>query len=71
MCRSIKLLRTDAELAEYAAVRAAALQYVRKISGGRKPSQVQLAAFEAAIDEIALASSDLLAALGPKAAAAA
>jgi hypothetical protein len=71
MCRSIKLLRTDAELAEYEAVRAAALQYVRKISGVSKPSQVQIAAFEAAIDEIALASSDLLAALGPKAATAA
>ena len=71
MCRSIKLLRTTEELAEYEAVRAAALQYVRKISGVRKPSQVQVVAFEAAIDEIVTASSELLVALGPKAASAA
>jgi hypothetical protein len=71
MCRSIKLLRTDAELAEHEAIRAGALQYVRKISGVRKPSQAQLTAFEAAIDEIATASSDLLASLDPKAATAA
>jgi hypothetical protein len=40
---------------------------VQKISGVRKPSQVQLDEFEAAIDEVAMASSDLLAALGRKA----
>lgn len=66
-CRSIKQLRTDAELAEYELIKAAALQYVREISGVRKPSQFQIDAFEAAIDEIAVASSDLLSALGPKA----
>jgi hypothetical protein len=70
MCPSIKLLRTDAELAEHEAIRAGALQYVRKISGVRKPSQAHTA-FEVAVDEIAMASSDLLASLGPKAAAAA
>jgi len=41
-------------------VRAAALQYVRKISGYRKPSRVNEAAFERAIDAIAAASSRLL-----------
>ena len=71
MCRSIRLLRIEAELAEHEAIRAAALQYVRKISGVRKPSQAQLTAFEAAIDDIATASSDLLASLDPKAATAA
>jgi hypothetical protein len=38
------------------------------MSGVRKPSQAQLTAFEAAIDEIAMGSSDLLASLGAKAA---
>jgi hypothetical protein len=41
-------------------VRAAALQFVRKISGYRKPSQANEAAFEAAVDEIAAASARLL-----------
>ena len=71
MCRSIRLLRAEAELAEHEAIRAAALQYVRMVSGVCKPSQAQLSAFEAASDEIAMASSDLLASLAPKAATAA
>jgi hypothetical protein len=41
-------------------VRAAALQFVRKISGYRKPSQANEAAFERAVDEIADASARLL-----------
>jgi hypothetical protein len=41
-------------------VRAAALQFVRKISGYRKPSQANEAAFEVAVDEIAAASARLL-----------
>jgi hypothetical protein len=44
-------------------VRAAALQFVRKISGFNKPSKPNEAAFHAAIDEVALASSRLLASL--------
>lgn len=59
MCRNIKKLRrpeggpTDQEL------RDAALQFVRKISGYPKPSQANQEAFEAAVDEVALASRRL------------
>lgn len=59
MCRSIKTLRysdrapTDEELA------AAALQFVRKISGYRKPSKVNEAAFQTAVDEITAVSRNL------------
>ena len=48
MCRSIKTLRTE-ELVTDEDTRAAALQYVRKISGYRKPSRANEAAFEAAV----------------------
>jgi hypothetical protein len=48
-------------------IREAALQFVRKISGYRHPSQANLAAFEAAIDDIAAISKDLLASLTQKA----
>jgi hypothetical protein len=41
-------------------VRAAALQYVRKVSGYRKPSKVNEAAFDHAVDEIAAATQHLL-----------
>lgn len=58
MCRSIVVLRGH-EVGDED-VRAAALQYVRKISGYRKPSQANTAAFEAAIEEIALSSRKLL-----------
>jgi len=44
-------------------VRAAALQFVRKISGYRHPSQVNTAAFDAAVDEIAAVSRTLLSSL--------
>jgi hypothetical protein len=58
MCRSIKTLRgtlfSDEE------VSAAALQFVRKVSGYRKPSQANEAVFDAAVDEIAVASRRLL-----------
>jgi hypothetical protein len=75
MCRSIKQLRppylpygavepslepaTDEEIA------AAALQFVRKVSGYRAPSRANQAAFDAAVADIARATSDLLAALQP------
>ena len=61
MCRSIKTLRppfTD-EVGEDD-VRAAALQYVRKISGTRKPSAANLAEFERAAAEIAKATRRLV-----------
>lgn len=60
MCRSIKTLRTLDEPAPDDEVRAAALQYVRKVSGYRKPSPANEHAFNHAVDEIARASSRLL-----------
>lgn len=61
MCRSIKTLRppytegvTDED------VRAAALQYVRKISGFRAPARHNAEAFDAAVDAISAATRDLL-----------
>jgi len=68
MCRSIKTLRgTDADEAE---IRAAALQFVRKVSGYRAPSRANAAAFEAAVEEIAESSARLLDALGTRSKAA-
>ena len=63
MCRSIKLLFNLEPPVNDEEVRAAALQYVRKISGINKPSKVNEVAFCAAVDEIAAASSRLLASL--------
>ena len=60
MCRSIKTLRTLDVPAPDEEVRAAALQYVRKVSGYRKPAPVNEAAFNAAVDEVARASQRLL-----------
>jgi hypothetical protein len=66
MCRSIKQLRptaaapvepTEAEIA------AAALQYIRKVSGYRAPSRANQPAFDAAVAEVARATSVLLASL--------
>jgi len=61
MCRSIKVLRTLDVPAADDEVRAAALQFVRKVSGYRWPSPANQAAFSAAVDEVAAASSRLLA----------
>lgn len=63
MCRSIKTLRTLDHPAPDDEVRAAALQYVRKVSGYRNPSPANEHAFNHAVDEIAVASSRLLAAV--------
>lgn len=61
MCRSIKTLRPPFEEAvTNEDVRAAALQYVRKISGFRKPSQANEKAFNKAVSQIAAASQRLL-----------
>lgn len=65
MCRSIKQLR-GVEPADEDEVRAAALQYVRKISGYREPSEANRAAFTAAVDAVAEASSALIDALPRK-----
>ena len=74
MCRSIKTLRTLDVPADDDEVRAAALQFVRKVSGYRKPSTANEAAFEEAVAEVAEASKRLLeavAATHPQARAAA
>jgi hypothetical protein len=64
MCRSIKTLRRNDEPATDEEIRAAALQFVRKVSGCRTPSRRNAAAFDAAIDEISDASRRLLDGLG-------
>ncbi len=61
MCRSIKTLRGT--LATDDEVRAAALQFVRKLSGYRQPSRRNADAFDRAVDEIAQASRRMLDAL--------
>ena len=60
MCRSIKTLRNAEPAASPDDVRAAALQYVRKVSGYRHPSMRNREAFEAAVAEIATSSQRLL-----------
>ena len=60
MCRSIKTLRRVDEPATDEELHAAALQFVRKISGYRKPSRINEQAFNAAVQEIALSSRALL-----------
>ncbi|MBF5043210.1 DUF2277 domain-containing protein [Aggregicoccus sp. 17bor-14] len=60
MCRSIKPLFNFAPPATDEDVRAAALQFVRKIAGTRAPSQKNAAAFEAAVEEVFQSSKRLL-----------
>ena len=60
MCRSIKTLYNVEPAADEEETHAAALQFVRKISGYRKPSKANEAAFAAAVDEIAEISWRLL-----------
>ena len=60
MCRSIKTLRNADIPATDEEVRAAALQFVRKISGYRTPSRANAEPFETAVGEIAAASHSLL-----------
>jgi hypothetical protein len=63
MCRSIKTLRSAERPASDEEVRAAALQFVRKVSGYRVPSHANEDAFNAAVEEIAEASRRLLGSL--------
>ena len=63
MCRNIKTLHNFEPPATEDEVRAAALQYVRKVSGSQKPSKVNEAAFARAVDEIAHVTGHLLAEL--------
>ena len=60
MCRSIKTLRRKDEPATDEEIVAAALQFVRKVSGYRQPSKANSSAFDAAVDEIAESSRRLL-----------
>lgn len=60
MCRSIKVLRDSHQPATNEDIEAAALQFVRKISGYRKPSRVNEEAFDRAVADISTASRELL-----------
>jgi hypothetical protein len=60
MCRNIKPLFNFEPPVNEDEIRAAALQYVRKISGFQKPSRANQAAFDAAVEAIAAASQTLL-----------
>jgi hypothetical protein len=68
MCRSIKTLRRPEEPATDEEIHAAALQFVRKVSGYRQPSKANAEAFQAAVGEIARASRKLLDEVGKGAA---
>lgn len=60
MCRNIKTLHNFEPPATDEEIRAAALQYVRKISGSAKPSRANEAAFERAVEEVTASSMQLL-----------
>lgn len=65
MCRSIKTLRRSEAPVTDEEIHAAALQFVRKVSGYRQPSRANAEAFGAAVDEIAGTTNRLLTALSP------
>ncbi len=60
MCRSIKPLRLPDRPATEQEIQEAALQYIRKVSGYRKPSKVNQEAFDAAIAEVAEVTKKML-----------
>jgi len=60
MCRNIKILFNFDPPVNAEEIRAASLQFVRKISGFNKPSKANEASFLAAVDEVAAASTRLL-----------
>lgn len=64
MCRSIKQLRRQAEAPTEEEIEAAALQFVRKISGYREPAKKNAEAFEQAVTEITDASRRMLSNMG-------
>jgi hypothetical protein len=66
MCRNIRVLHNFEPPTTADEVRAAALQYVRKVSGIGKPSLADQAAFERAIDDVAAATTRLLALLSAR-----
>ena len=63
MCRSIKTLFNFAPPATDQEIRAASLQFVRKLSGFNTPSQANRAAFDRAVDEVAASAQALISAL--------
>lgn len=65
MCRNIKKLRQSEALPTDDEIELAALQFVRKVSGYRKPSQRNAEAFNAAVKQVATATRDLLHGLQP------
>ena len=67
MCRNIHTLFNFEPPATDEEVRAASLQYVRKISGFNKPSQANAEAFDRAVDAVAAATAELIASLETKA----
>jgi hypothetical protein len=71
MCRSIKTLRSAEEPATDDDIHAAALQFVRKVSGYRQPSRKNQEAFDRAVDAVAEASKALLDDVSPAGTAAA
>lgn len=60
MCRSIKKLRDPEHFPVEEEILAAALQYIRKVSGYRQPSQINQLAFEQAVTEVAVSTRTLL-----------
>ena len=67
MCRNIRTLRRTDGLPSDEEIRAAALQFVRKVSGYRQPSRLNQEAFNVAVEEIAGASRNLLGSLRSRA----
>jgi hypothetical protein len=65
MCRSIKVLRRTPPPATPAEIHAAALQFIRKVSGTRNPPAAHEKAYGGAVAEVAAATERLLAAMGP------
>lgn len=65
MCRSIKTLRSEVPATEEE-IRAAALQFVRKVSGYRKPSKANEVVFEQAVEEVTKTTQTLLKSLAAK-----
>lgn len=63
MCRSIKPLREGVRIVDDTEVRAAALQFVRKVSGFPAPSPANRPAFDAAVEDVAAACHRLLGSL--------
>ena len=66
MCRSIKPLRLPDQPASEQEIQEAALQYVRKVSGYRKPSRANQEAFDKAVTEVAKATQKMLESLAAR-----